>query len=162
MKPARGDIARGEPGSAIPRGSLQVAPVSVRIKLSSLWVSVMFCFIYADYFELYVPGKLQEMLNGKMALGEVTQAMLVGTATMMIVPSLMIFCSVALRAAASRILNVVVGTVYAAIMLVILSEGPWAYYALFAAVELVLLCGVVWIAWRWPRTPGCADASGPR
>lgn len=27
---------------------LEAAPVSVRIKLSSLWVSVMFCFIYAE------------------------------------------------------------------------------------------------------------------
>jgi len=35
----------------------------------------MSCFIYADYFELYVPGKLQGMLAGRMEpLGAVTQS----------------------------------------------------------------------------------------
>ena len=29
--------------------------VNVKIKLSVLWTSVMFCYIYEDYFELYVP-----------------------------------------------------------------------------------------------------------
>lgn len=27
--------------------------VPVRIKLAALWTSVMFCYIYADYFEMY-------------------------------------------------------------------------------------------------------------
>jgi len=38
--------------------------IDVRIKISALWASVMFCYIYADYFGLYVPGALQRMLNG--------------------------------------------------------------------------------------------------
>ena len=35
------------------------------MKLSALWASTMFCYIYCDYFELYVPGKLDGMLQGK-------------------------------------------------------------------------------------------------
>ncbi len=31
--------------------------VNVKIMLSALWTSVMFCYIYGDYFELYVPKK---------------------------------------------------------------------------------------------------------
>ena len=46
--------------------NLENANVNVRVKLAALWASVMFCYIYADYFGLYVPGKLQGMLEGKM------------------------------------------------------------------------------------------------
>ena len=132
---------------------LEDARVPVRLKLAALWTSVMFCYVYGDYFELYVPGKLQDMLNGEMALGAVTQGMLVGTATLMAIPSLMIFLSVALPATLSRWLNVGAGLFYAAIMLLILANGAWAFYMLFATIEVVLTLLVVWYAWRWPRQP---------
>jgi hypothetical protein len=32
--------------------------VHVRLKLFALWTSVMFFYIYGDYFELYQSGKL--------------------------------------------------------------------------------------------------------
>lgn len=127
--------------------------VPVRYKLAALWTSVMFCYVYGDYFELYVPGKLQDMLNGKMALGAVTQGMLVGTAVLMVVPSLMIFLSLALPATVSRWLNVGAGLFYAAIMLLILFNGAWVFYMLFAAIEVILMLLAVWYAWRWPRQP---------
>ena len=44
---------------------LEDVRVPTRYKLSAMWTSVMFCYIYVDYFELYVPGKLQGMLEGK-------------------------------------------------------------------------------------------------
>jgi len=134
--------------------ALEETRVPVRFKLAALWTSVMFCYVYGDYFQLYVPGKLHGMLEGKMALGAVTQGMLVGTAILMIVPSLMIFLAVSLPAAFSRWLNVGAGLFYAAIMLVILIDGAWAFYMLFAAIEIVLTLLVVWYAWRWPRQPG--------
>ncbi len=72
--------------------------VHVRFKLASLWVSVMFCYGYADYFGLYVPGALQRILDGKMGpLGPTTQGVLLGTSVMMAIPSVMIFLSLALN-----------------------------------------------------------------
>jgi hypothetical protein len=133
--------------------ALEDTPVPVRLKLAALWASLMFCFVYADYFELYVPGKLQDMLDGQMALGAVTQGKLVFTAVLMAVPSLMVFLSVVLPAALSRWLNVAAGLFYATIMLLILSSGGWVFYRLFAAIEIALALLAVWIAWRWPRRP---------
>jgi hypothetical protein len=135
---------------------LEDTRVPVRLKLAALWTSVMFCYVYGDYFELYVPGKLQDMLNGEMALGTVTQGLLVGTAILMAVPSLMIFLSIALPAAISRWLNVGAGLFYATIMTLILINGAWAFYMLFAAVEIILTLLVVWYAWRWPRQAASA------
>src|SRR5262245_897342 len=81
-------------------------PVHTKVKLAALWASTMFCYIYCDYFELYVPGKLDSMLQGKMGpLGAVTQEVLLGTAILMAIPSLMVFLSLALSARITRILN---------------------------------------------------------
>ncbi len=49
-----------------PGTDLDDIKIHVRLKMSALWSSVMFCYIYADYFGLYVPGSLQRMLAGKM------------------------------------------------------------------------------------------------
>jgi len=135
---------------------LEDTKVPLRYKLAAAWTSVMFCYVYADYFELYRPGKLQDMFNGEMALGTVTQGMLVGTAILMAVPSLMIFLSLILPATAARWLNVVTGLFYSAIMLLILLDGAWTFYMLFATIEVILTLIVVWSAWRWPRHPKSA------
>jgi len=136
--------------------ALEDTRVPVRFKLAALWTSLMFCYVYCDYFQLYVPGKLQDMLNGEMTLGAVTQGMLVGTAALMAVPSLMIFLSIVLPAVLSRWLNVGAGLFYATIMLLILVNGAWAFYMLFATIEIILTLLVVWYAWRWPRQPTSA------
>ena len=136
--------------------ALEDTKVPVRFKLAALWTSVMFCYVYGDYFQLYKPGKLQDMLNGEMALGAVTQGMLVGTTILMAVPSLMIFLSLVLPAVVSRWLNVGAGLFYAAIMLLILFNGAWAFYMLFATIEVILTFLAVWYAWSWPRQPRSA------
>jgi hypothetical protein len=125
--------------------------VPTRYKLAAIWASVMSCFIYADYFELYVPGKLQGMLAGRMEpLGPVTQGTLVGTSAMLAVPSLMIALSILLPARACRWLNLVVGLAYTAIELLVISSSGWAFYVGFGLLEAALMLFAAWTAWRWP------------
>jgi Family of unknown function (DUF6326) len=103
---------------------LQDTPVDVKIKLAALWPSVMFCYLYADYFGLFVPGRLQKMLAGQIPpLGPVTQGVLVGTSAMMAIPAVMIFLSVAPRASLNRWLNIVAGALYTAIILITMWGG---------------------------------------
>jgi Family of unknown function (DUF6326) len=124
--------------------------VNVRVKLAALWTSVLFCYIYADYFGLYVPGALQSMLAGQMRpLGPTTQGVLVGTSVMMAIPSLMIFLSVALSPRPTRVLNIVFGAVYTGIILI--TMWGWAFYVVFGFIEITLTVLVVWYAWKWPR-----------
>ena len=71
-----------------------------------LWAVVMFCYVYGDYFGLFKPGAVQHMLQGRMdPLGPVTQPILVFTSAMMVIPSVMVFLSVALPARGSRWLS---------------------------------------------------------
>ena len=132
---------------------LEDVRVPTRYKLSALWTSVMFFYIYADYFELYVPGKLQGILAGQMVpLGPVSQNVLLGTAAMLALPSLMIFLSVALRASATRWLNIVVGVIYTAIQLAVISGSGWIFYVAMGLLETALTALIVWTAWKWPRS----------
>jgi hypothetical protein len=125
--------------------------INVKLKLAALWASLMFCYVYGDYFGLYVPGKLGGMLAGRMdPLGPVTQGVLLGTSAMMAVPALMVCLSLLLRAPISRWANLALGLVYAAIMLMTM-PGAWTFYLFFGVIEVALSLAIVWTAWLWPR-----------
>jgi hypothetical protein len=138
---------------------LEETRIPVKLKLAALWTSVMFCYLYADYFGLYVPGALQKMLDGIMQpLGPTTQNMLLGTSLMMAIPSVMIFLSVALRPIPNRWLNIALGTLYSLIILI--TMWSWRFYIFFGVIEIALTGLVVWHAWNWPRAsrPGTANS----
>jgi Family of unknown function (DUF6326) len=126
--------------------------VHVRFKLFALWTSVMFFYIYGDYFELYQPGKLPDMLSGRMPFGAISQGALLGMAAVMIIPSLMPFLSLVLPAAVNHWVNIVFGVIYSVIMIVVI-RGGWHYYVLYGLIEITLTVLIVWYAWTWPRQP---------
>ena len=129
---------------------LEDVKINVKIKLAALWASVMFCYIYADYFGLYEPGKLQEILNGVFfGVGPTTQGVLLGASLMLAVPSVMIFLSVALPPVLNRWLNIVAGAAYTAIILK--TMWGWVFYIVYGVIEISLTSLVVWYAWRWPK-----------
>ena len=133
------------------KAPLEDLKVPVRLKLAGLWTSLMFLYIYVDYFGLYQPGNLQDMLKGNIGpLGPTTQGVLLGTSLLMAVPSLMIFLSLVMRPMLSRVLNILLGLVYAIIMLVTM-PGAWTFYLVMGTIEIALSLLIVWHAWKWPR-----------
>jgi hypothetical protein len=79
-----------------------------------------------------------------------TQGILLGTSAMMAIPSVMVFLSLVLRPSLNRWLNIILGLVYTAIMLVTM-PGEWTYYIFFGVIEVILTILIVWFAWKWPR-----------
>lgn len=131
---------------------LQEFRVPVQLKLSLLWTATMFCYVYGDYFALYIPGKLVSMQAGSMGpLGQVTQGVLLGTGIMMAIPALMTAFSLLLKARVNRVANIVLGAAYAVIMLLAAGSSSWNFYRLFGAIEIALTLTIVWQAWCWPR-----------
>jgi len=124
----------------------------VRLVLAALWTSTMFCYLYCDYFELYTPGKLASMLDGRIGpLGAATQGVLAGVSLMMMAPSLMIALSLLLPATVCRWTNLVFGAIFTAMLAMLAFATPWLFYRGFAAVEALLTALIVITAWRWPR-----------
>ena len=126
--------------------------VHVRFKLFALWSSVMFFYIYGDYFQLYQPGQLQNMLAGKTPLSTLSQGVLLGMSAIMVIPSLMPFLSLVLPAGLDRCVNIVFGAIYTVIMIFAI-RGGWHFYILYGLIEIVLTAIVVWYAWTWPKQP---------
>ncbi|HEX2669081.1 MAG TPA: DUF6326 family protein [Gammaproteobacteria bacterium] len=135
------------------KAPLQDFPVNVKLLLAGLWTAVMFCYIYADYFGLYVPGMLQSMLDGKMGpLGPTTQGVLLGTSALMSIPAVMIALSLLLRPTFNRWLNLVAGVLFT--LIICLTMWGWRFYIYYGVIEIAMTLGVVWYAWTWPRQKG--------
>ncbi|HXM19703.1 MAG TPA: DUF6326 family protein [Terriglobales bacterium] len=122
----------------------------MKLKLSALWTSVMFCYIYADYFELFKPGRLQEIIAGNGPFGQTTQWVLVVASLVLAIPSVMIFLSIALKATVNRRVNIIVGSFYTVLIMFTASRN-WAFMKMYGVVEVVLTGLAVWYALTWPK-----------
>ena len=126
--------------------------IDVKIKLSSLWAAVTLCYLYGDYFELYVPKKVSGMISGESMLD--TPMKLFAASVLLAVPALMVFLSVVLKSDFNRRLNIILGIFYTAIMLLIavISLTPWrTFYVFLAILESALTSLVIFCAFTWPR-----------
>jgi hypothetical protein len=134
--------------------------IDIKLQLSALWAAATLCYLYCDYFELYQPGKLQSMLAGQMGpLGQTAEGVLLGVSVMLSLSAVMIFLSIALPAKLSRVANLLFGLLFTLIMLVFLfAPRVWLYYKYFAAIEVMLTCTVIYLAWKWPRGQSKASA----
>jgi hypothetical protein len=125
------------------------APNSVLLALA--WASLMFLYIYNDYFSLYVPGTIDEMTAGRMGpLGPATPGVLVGVSTLLAIPSLMILLSVALPTTASRWLNLGFAVAYTVVEVLTLPGSP-LFFQLVVVLEIALTSFIAWRALRWPK-----------
>jgi len=138
---------------------LEQQPASVRAKLAAAWTSLMFLYIYVDYLYLYVPGAIEDILNGVVWRLDITQTFVVGGLTLMAIPIFMVVLSTTLPARANRATNIVVASIYSLVSIFNVVDESWTYFfGLGAALEVALLAWIIRTAWTWPRThSGAAD-----
>jgi len=134
-----------------PQNTLEDIKVNVKLKLATLWASLMFLIIYLDYFALYMPGTLENILKGKVFVFDITQGFLLAALAMVTIPALMIFLSVALPAKVNRWANIIIAAINIPFMLFNLAGEAWVHMVIGAVVEVVLLCLIIRYAWKWPR-----------
>ena len=134
------------------RARLKDFDVNVKIKLAGLWVALMFFYLYRDVLGFMEPGHVEDLLAGELAGVRMTQVVLLGSAVLMAIPSIMVFLSLALKAEANRWVNIILGIVHIGILLSTIFVGQIsALYAFYAVVELLLIVLIVWHAWKWPK-----------
>ena len=125
--------------------------VNIKIKLSALWASAMSLYIYCDYFELYTPEKLEDMINGTTIFGSGDQGALLGLSSIMFVASLMICLFILLPATINRVLNIFVASIMTLMLAFLTYSAGWYFYKMYAAAESILTLLVVCLAWNWPK-----------
>ena len=133
------------------QNALEDIKVSLKLKLATLWASLMFLIIYIDYFALYMPGKIEDILEGRVFVFDITYVFLMIALTSVTIPALMIFLSVVLPAKVNRWANIIIAAMYIPYTLFNLAGVAWMHMVFGAVVEVVLLCLIIRYAWKWPR-----------
>ncbi len=110
--------------------------IDVKIKISALWVVIMICYLYNDFFSLFKPGSIEQISMGFMGPFPVTQGALISSTILMAIPTAMIFLSLVMKPSINRIVNIILSFLYIVVMVVCL-KGEWIFYILMGIIEIV-------------------------
>lgn len=114
----------------------------MKVRLSTLWVFVMFNIIFADIVGFLNPGALETMMNLKPSPG-----LLLVFSALLEIPIAMMVLSRVLPYRANRWVNIVASAV--TILWVVGGGNPSANYIFFATIEVACLLLMIWYAWTW-------------
>jgi hypothetical protein len=136
------------------RSALEDLRMPVQAKLAAAWTSLMFLYIYVDYFGLYKPGFLDDLLAGVVFGFDITPTLLTIFLALIAIPALMVMLSMTLPARVNRTINLVVATLYIPVTVfnAVGESSSWSYfYGLSIGLEVLLLAFILRSAWTWPR-----------
>jgi hypothetical protein len=126
------------------------ARIGVRLKISAIWVAMLFLFAYGDIFGSFVPGRIDDIRGGKISGIEITQTFLLAASVYVAIASMMIFLTLVLRPRISRWANIVLPILYIASIVASVIGESWVYFWFLSIAEGALLLLIIWYAWRWP------------
>jgi hypothetical protein len=139
-------------------GILEDVRVGVRLKISALWIAMLFLFAYGDIFGFFQPGQIEEVTAGKISGIEITEVFLFGVSVYIAVASVMVFLSLVLKPNVNRWTNIVLPVLYVVSIVASVIGETSAYFIFLSIAESALLLLIVWYAWNWPRQEGSAAA----
>lgn len=114
----------------------------MKVRLSTLWVFVMFNMVFADIVGFLNPGVLEEMIAMRPA-----QGLLLVFSMLLEIPITMIVLSRLLKYRANRWANIIAGVI--TILWVIGGGNTSVSYIFFATIEVACMLLIVWYAWKW-------------
>ena len=123
----------------------------MKVKLSTLWVFVMFNMAFADIVAFMNPGTLEDIMTGAVGM-QITQELLLLFSIILEIPIAMIFLSRVLKYRANRWANIIASVI--TILFVVGGGSTTLSYIFFATIEVVCMLLIVWYAWKWPKLEG--------
>ena len=128
--------------------------ISVRQKLSALWISVMFFYIYADIQGFYQTGLISKIIAGDIDGIIISQTFLFFGAVLMSIPIAMIVLTLILPHRTCRILSIVLATAHILLAIAVLFIGSdtwffWYYYTILEVATYIIIV-VLSIKWKAP------------
>ena len=114
----------------------------MKVRLSTLWVFVMFNMVFADIIGFLNPGALEEMMAMKPA-----QGLLLIFSILTEIPIAMIVLSRTSNYRINRWSNIIASIV--TILWVVVFGKTDLSYLFFATIEVVCMLLIAWSAWNW-------------
>ena len=118
-----------------------------RIKLSGLWVALMLTYLLGDVLRIFSG----DFAAGEVSGMEITQAMYLGMAVLLVIPVWMVFLSLTLPVRPIRWTNIILAVFFFIFNLIGLPTYPSLYDQFLILVGLVFNALTVWYAWKWPQ-----------
>lgn len=131
--------------------TLQELKINTRLVIASLWTAMLFIFAYVDIFGFFRADVLQDALNGKVFVFEANQLFFLFTTIYIVIPSLMVFLTLVLKANIAKITNIIFPLLYIVTIAGAMIDESWWYFLLGSALEIILLITIIMYAWKWPR-----------
>ena len=119
----------------------------MKVKLSTIWIVVMFDMVYADILGFMSPEFLKGVMEGHAEGVPITEGLLLVSAIILQVPIMMIFLSRILQYRANRRANIIAGVI--TIVFVIGGGSLDLHYLFIATIEVVCILVIIWYAWKW-------------
>ena len=120
------------------------ATMDLKVKLSTLWIVVMFNMAFADILSFML-----EWTTGHTPEVQVSQGVMLAFAVLIEIPIAMILLSRVLKYRVNRWANIIAAAI--TIVFVIGGGSTHLHYIFFAAVEVLCMLLIAWYAWKWPN-----------
>lgn len=137
-----------------PTTPLEDQRIPVQAKLAAAWTSLMFFYLYIDYFHLYQPGAIDQIRGGGIFEFDINPTLMTIFVVVIGIPALMVMLSMTLPARVNRATNLVVATLYIPVTVFNAAGASWDwsfYYGFHIVIEVLLLAFILRSAWTWPR-----------
>jgi len=129
----------------------ETVTMDLKVKLSTLWIVVMFNMAFADILSFML-----EWTTGHTPEVQVSQGVMLAFAVLLEIPIAMILLSRVLQYRANRWANIIAAAI--TIVFVIGGGSTYLHYIFFATVEVVCMLLIVWYAWKWPNPDSSPQA----
>jgi len=131
----------------------QKEKMDVTVKLSILWMIVMFNMIYADILAVVsafiTPGVVEELMRGYSGTVQLTQELLLVSALFIEIPIIMIFLSRLLTYKINRWVNIIASVL--TILFVVGGIETDPFFLFLASIEVLVLLSIIWISVKWKK-----------
>jgi hypothetical protein len=117
----------------------------IRVRISTLWITVMVNILAADIFSFMLPGFLNDIITGNTPF-KITQGIMLVFAVVQEIPIAMIFLSRILKYRANRWVNIIASVI--TIVYVVAGGSPYLHYYFFATIEVVTMLLIIIYAWK--------------
>jgi len=122
--------------------------LAMKVKLSTLWIVVLFNMLFRDIHEFARTGFLEEMLAMTSNGAQISEGLLLAAAVVLEIPIIMIFLTQVLNVKVNRWANLI-AAVFMLVAIISNNLAPDLDDLFYVAFECVALLLVIWYAWRW-------------